>query len=84
MDSDAYACPVCGQPVDTVVRRHKTLGAWVPVWVAGPCRDPECAAYVAEGADNAEGTEAGRKPGRPETGSGDPRTTAAHRTGKRT
>lgn len=25
-----------------VVRRHKTLGAWVPVWVRGPCRNPEC------------------------------------------
>jgi hypothetical protein len=29
--------------VDRVVRRHKTLGAWVPVWVGGPCRNPECA-----------------------------------------
>ncbi|WP_395573325.1 hypothetical protein [Streptomyces sp. BK79] len=44
MDSDTYACPVCGQPVETVVRRHKTLGAWVPTWVPGPCRDPRCAA----------------------------------------
>ncbi len=49
MDSDAHACPVCGQPVDTVVRRHKTLGAWVPVWVAGPCRNRECSAYAEEG-----------------------------------
>ncbi|KOG38158.1 hypothetical protein [Streptomyces resistomycificus] len=46
MDSDAHACPDCGQSVDTVVRRHKTLGAWVPVWVAGPCRNPKCEAYV--------------------------------------
>ncbi|GGS27125.1 hypothetical protein GCM10010238_14670 [Streptomyces griseoviridis] len=44
MDSGEYACPVCGQPVDTVVRRHKTLGAWVPAWVPGPCRNPRCAA----------------------------------------
>ncbi|MEV2213214.1 hypothetical protein AB0H86_17460 [Streptomyces sp. NPDC050997] len=63
MDSEVHTCPVCGQPVDTVVRRHKTLGAWVPVWVAGPCRDPECAAYVAEGA---KGAEAGKGPGKAE------------------
>ncbi|MFI9768779.1 hypothetical protein ACIHJG_18190 [Streptomyces sp. NPDC052415] len=42
--SDRHACPVCGQSVETVVRRHKTLGAWVPRWVAGPCRNPECEA----------------------------------------
>lgn len=35
----------------TVVRRHKTLGAWVPKWVAGPCRNPECEAYVDPGAE---------------------------------
>ncbi|MEU6349518.1 hypothetical protein ABZ896_09345 [Streptomyces sp. NPDC047072] len=51
MDSDQHVCPACGQPVRTVVRRHKTLGAWVPLWVAGPCHNPECAAYVAEGAE---------------------------------
>ncbi|MFF0159335.1 hypothetical protein ACFYRY_17640 [Streptomyces sp. NPDC005263] len=79
MDSGAHACPVCGQPVDTVVRRHKTLGVWVPVWVAGPCRAPECAAYVEEGADSAE---AGRKPGRAEPGSRDPRNTGEHRAEK--
>jgi hypothetical protein len=44
MDSDTYVCPVCGQPVEAVVRRHKTLGAWVPAWVPGPCRNPECEA----------------------------------------
>ncbi|MFR9796464.1 hypothetical protein ACL02U_11245 [Streptomyces sp. MS06] len=45
MDSAEDTCPVCGQPAETVVRRHKTLGAWVPVWGHGPCRNPECAAY---------------------------------------
>jgi len=50
MDSSEHICPVCGQPVETVVKRHKTLGAWVPVWVPGPCRNPACEAYVAEGA----------------------------------
>ncbi|MFJ1971914.1 hypothetical protein ACIO93_24910 [Streptomyces sp. NPDC087903] len=48
MDGEEHHCPACGQPVDTVVRRHKTLGAWVPVWVAGPCRNPRCDAYAAE------------------------------------
>jgi hypothetical protein len=56
MGSEGHVCPTCGQPVDTVVRRHKTLGAWVPLWVAGPCRNPECGAYEAE---DAEGGQAG-------------------------
>ncbi|MEU9363596.1 hypothetical protein AB0D71_02440 [Streptomyces avermitilis] len=46
MGSDEYACPSCGQPVGTVVRRHKTLGAFVPVWGPAPCRNPRCTAYV--------------------------------------
>lgn len=37
--------------METVVRRHKTLGAWVPKWVAGPCRNPECGAHDAESAE---------------------------------
>ncbi|MEU6593202.1 hypothetical protein ABZ923_28935 [Streptomyces sp. NPDC046881] len=49
MDSDAPACPVCGQPVETVVKRHKTLGAWVPVWGPGPCRNPDCGRHDATG-----------------------------------
>jgi hypothetical protein len=46
MDSSEHVCPVCGQPVETVIRRYKTLGAWVPRWVAGPCRNRSCEAYV--------------------------------------
>lgn len=49
MDREHHVCPACGQPVDTVVRRHKTLGAWVPRWVAGPCHNPDCEAYVEPG-----------------------------------
>jgi len=60
MATDEHVCPVCGQPVATVVRRHKTLGAWVPVWVPGPCRNPECEAYVGE-----SGQEPRDKPGEP-------------------
>ena len=45
--------------METVVKRHKTLGAWVPVWVAGPCRNPACEVYVAEG------TEPVQEPGKP-------------------
>lgn len=41
--------------METVVRRHKTLGAWVPLWVAGPCRNPECGAYEAEDAEGEAG-----------------------------
>lgn len=39
--------------MDKVVRRHKTLGAWVPVWVRGPCRNPGCADYGAREAGRA-------------------------------
>lgn len=51
MDSEEHACPICGQSVETVVRRHKTLGTWVPRWVAGPCRNPKCEGFVVEGAE---------------------------------
>jgi len=51
MGSEQHVCPVCGQVVTTVVRRYKTLGAWVPKWVAGPCRNPECEAHVPRGAE---------------------------------
>jgi hypothetical protein len=53
MASDESVCPVCKQPVDMVVRRHKTLGVFVPVWGSGPCRNPRCASYE-------EGEESGR------------------------
>ncbi|MEV6838141.1 hypothetical protein AB0N17_27125 [Streptomyces sp. NPDC051133] len=46
MDGERGACPVCGQPVEAAVRRHKTLGVWVPVRGAGPCRNPECRAFA--------------------------------------
>lgn len=46
MGSEEHACPSCGQPVELVVRRRKTLGAWVPSWVKGPCQNPRCADYV--------------------------------------
>lgn len=36
-------CPACGQPVGTVVKRRKTLGAYVPSWGPGPCHNPKCA-----------------------------------------
>ncbi|MEU1403438.1 hypothetical protein ABZ471_13930 [Streptomyces sp. NPDC005728] len=47
MGREDHVCPVCGQPVDKVVGRHKTLGTWVPVWSPGPCRNPGCSAYGA-------------------------------------
>jgi hypothetical protein len=54
MGIDEQVCPVCGQPVATVVRRHKTLGAWVPVWGPGPCRNHACAVYVDAAAEAEE------------------------------
>ncbi|MFD8989965.1 hypothetical protein [Streptomyces goshikiensis] len=43
-------CPACGGSVDTVVRRRKSLGIFVPEWVAGSCRNPDCPASVAPAA----------------------------------
>lgn len=37
-----HRCPACGEPVGTVIKRRKTLGAYVPVWEPGPCRNPDC------------------------------------------
>jgi hypothetical protein len=48
MGTDEHACPACGQPVATVVHRYKTLGAWVPRWGPGPCRNLKCEAYADE------------------------------------
>ncbi|MBA4865491.1 hypothetical protein H1V43_29965 [Streptomyces sp. PSKA54] len=57
--SEEYVCPVCGQPVGTVIHRRKILGAFVPVWGPGPCRNPDCSAYE-EPVDAAHGAGARR------------------------
>ncbi|WP_327353498.1 hypothetical protein [Streptomyces sp. NBC_01304] len=44
--AEELVCPVCKRPVQTVVKRRKVLGAFVPVWGPGPCRHADCAAYV--------------------------------------
>ncbi|MGW1543135.1 hypothetical protein ACWCPM_23335 [Streptomyces sp. NPDC002309] len=67
MDSAQHVCPDCGQPVDTIVRRHKTLGAWVPVWVAGPCHNPRCGAPATKGAPPEQERPATTGTERPET-----------------
>ncbi|MGW3646531.1 hypothetical protein [Streptomyces sp. NPDC000878] len=66
MGSEEYDCPVCGQHVTTVIRRHKTLGAWVPKWVAGPCRNPECEAYADPAAEAGVGPVRAARSGRSE------------------
>lgn len=38
-------CPACKHPVSTEIKRHKTLGVFVPLWGPGPCHNPDCAAY---------------------------------------
>ncbi|KQX71422.1 hypothetical protein ASD48_13670 [Streptomyces sp. Root1310] len=64
--------------MQSVVRRHKTLGAWVPRWVPGPCHNPHCEEYVEPGprhkaAEAAEAAGAEEEPA-PET---EPETPAA-------
>ncbi|MDG4865248.1 hypothetical protein P8605_44590 [Streptomyces sp. T-3] len=44
--AEELVCPVCKRPVQTVVKRRKVLGAFVPVWGPGPCRHADCAAHV--------------------------------------
>nr|WP_073728010.1 hypothetical protein [Streptomyces sp. TSRI0281] len=48
----AFMCPTCKHPVTTELKRHKTLGIFVPVWGPGPCENPDCADHRA----NAEPT----------------------------
>ncbi|MER7759029.1 hypothetical protein [Streptomyces sp. NPDC097619] len=43
-----FVCRTCGQPVQAVVERHKTMGVYVPTWTAGPCHHPDCGRYVPE------------------------------------
>lgn len=51
---DEYLCPTCGQPVGTVIKRRKTLGAFVPVWEPGPCRNPACPEYAEKQGEEAD------------------------------
>ncbi|MGC9378782.1 hypothetical protein [Streptomyces sp. MH13] len=37
-----HVCPSCGHHVPAEVKRHKTLGIYVPVWYPGTCRNPDC------------------------------------------
>ncbi|WSB00382.1 hypothetical protein OIE54_14375 [Streptomyces sp. NBC_01794] len=47
--ADGHVCPACGQPVGSVIRRRKTLGAFVPSWGPGPCHNPQCPEYSGNG-----------------------------------
>ncbi|MET7294459.1 hypothetical protein ABZS79_20405 [Streptomyces griseoloalbus] len=67
MGSEQPVCPACGQPVEMVVRRQKTLGAWVPVWVRGPCRNPKCGRHPADEAGQDERTVAAEESGTAES-----------------
>ncbi|MGW7451188.1 hypothetical protein [Streptomyces sp. NPDC054787] len=47
---EQHTCPACGRPVETIVKRRKSLGIFIPEWGPGPCRNPDCPRYVpAEG-----------------------------------
>ncbi|NBE55958.1 hypothetical protein [Streptomyces boluensis] len=54
-------CPACKRPVETVVKRRKVLGAYVPSWGPGPCHRRGCAARVDE---QDTGTQGRRQPSR--------------------
>ncbi|MEV8593288.1 hypothetical protein [Streptomyces sp. NPDC052012] len=55
-------CPSCKQPVETVVERHRTMGVYVPLWIAGPCHNPHCEQYEPQEATPDE-EEAAHRPG---------------------
>ncbi|MET9882566.1 hypothetical protein ABZZ20_05280 [Streptomyces sp. NPDC006430] len=42
---EQHVCPACGRPVETLVRRRKALGIFIPEWVPGPCGNPDCPEY---------------------------------------
>lgn len=44
----SHKCPVCRQPVTATIKKHKSLGVFVPVWVPDPCGNPRCSAHVSE------------------------------------
>ncbi|MEV7616495.1 hypothetical protein [Streptomyces sp. NPDC089799] len=46
---EQHFCPACRRTVQTMLKRRKVLGAWVPVWGPGPCRNPDCPEYVPPG-----------------------------------
>ncbi|MFJ8665085.1 hypothetical protein [Streptomyces sp. NPDC093600] len=88
-------CPACGQPVGTAIKRHKVLGAWVPIWEARPCPNPDCRLFgrKADGSrptgaapDDAEGAEgsggAGTGEGSAGTGTGGAEAASTQLTGK--
>ncbi|MET8749533.1 hypothetical protein ACFXPI_36350 [Streptomyces sp. NPDC059104] len=46
---EQLTCQACGHAVDTLLRRRKSLGIFVPEWSPGPCRNPDCTRYAAGG-----------------------------------
>ncbi|MFC7796436.1 MULTISPECIES: hypothetical protein [Streptomyces] len=40
-----HVCPVCRRTVHNEIKRHKTLGVFVPLWGPGPCHNPDCTEY---------------------------------------
>ncbi|MEU8519255.1 hypothetical protein [Streptomyces sp. NBC_01216] len=80
----AVVCPACGSTLGVVARRHKVLGAWVPIWGARPCQNPDCELYegATAGRDGRAVTENPAAPG-PEAGEpGGAEATTTHVTGK--
>ncbi|CAL9507712.1 hypothetical protein SUDANB145_03552 [Streptomyces sp. enrichment culture] len=41
-----HECPACHHPVHEEIKRHKTMGIYVPVWRPGHCRNPSCPEYT--------------------------------------
>ncbi|HSA51055.1 MAG TPA: hypothetical protein VLH10_13245 [Yinghuangia sp.] len=56
-----YVCPTCGHRVATIAERHKTMGVAFPVWVPGPCHNPECPDRVPEWVHTDPRRHAGRR-----------------------
>lgn len=45
VEVEAHTCPTCKKAVPLTIRRHKSLGVYVPSWVPGACQNRECPDY---------------------------------------
>ncbi|HCA85567.1 MAG TPA: hypothetical protein DEQ61_08755 [Streptomyces sp.] len=43
-----HVCPACKHPVTAELKRHRTMGIFVPIWKPGPCHNPSCPKHAPE------------------------------------
>ncbi|MEU8777371.1 hypothetical protein [Streptomyces sp. NPDC048606] len=58
-----HVCPTCKQPLPATVRRHKTMGVYVPLYDDAPCANPSCRESGPAERRASEPDASGRSPG---------------------